>query len=155
MNIMNLSINVIDSTYPIINRMKVLMEDNKFHDWMITDVEGTIGIKVCPDCKNYIYNTKLHHNRSRFEQHMKIYKENGGKLIRELSLDTAQIPYAPQPDEKFLLMHNIIKYFKPTRYYIPYDFETLENTVNEEITERTTIDANLVPFIVSSTGKLP
>ena len=43
--------------------------------------------------------------------------------------------------------------FQPPRYYITFDFETLEDPVNEQISEHTTLDANLVPFMVSSTVK--
>ena len=150
---------IIDVEYPMVNRLKVLMSDNKYHDWLITDLEGLTGVRVCPYCGLETYNPKVQRNKKRFEHHMKICKENGGKIVRDVNLNTVQLPYAPhitkQPIYQFLLIHHLTQYFKPTLYYITYDFETLEDEVNEEITEHTTLDAHLIPFMVSSTVKLP
>ena len=135
------------------------MADDKFHDWPILDLKCLTGVRVWPYCHVETFTPKLQHNKKRFEQHMRVCKENNGNIIREVSLNSVQLPYAPhitkQQIYQFLLIHCLTKYFKPSIYYITYDFETLEDTVNEEITEHTTVDADLIPFMVSSTVKLP
>jgi hypothetical protein len=45
--------------------------------------------------------------------------------------------------------------FKPTQYYITYDFETLEEITNEEFGKGSIQNAILHPFMVSSCVKLP
>ena len=123
----------------------------------ITDAEALTGIRICPFCKSYCYNPKVDRHLSRFEEHKIECEKRGGKRIREVKLDNTQKPYAPhiqkQKIYQFLLARGLQQYFQPTRYYITFDFETLEDPVNESITDHTTLDANLVPFMVSSTVK--
>ena len=39
---------IIDPEYPMVNRLKVMMEDDTFHYYLITDVEGATGVRVSP-----------------------------------------------------------------------------------------------------------
>ena len=150
---------VVDPSYPVKSLLRIPTGDGKFHIAVITDVEGLTGLRICPHCKSYCFNPRKQKNKKRFEQHVKECEANGGKLTQEVSLPYTQQPYAPhiqkQPVFRYLLAHDQVEKFRPTQYYITYDFETLEDPINEEITQQTTLDANLKPFMVSSTVKLP
>ena len=148
---------IVNEEYEHIPLLRIPIGNNKFHIMLITDAEAMTGIRICPFCKSYCYNPRLNHNLERFEKHKEECEKNGGKIIREVKLDNVQKPYAPhiqkQKIYRFLLAHGLQDCFQPTRYYITFDFETLEDPVNEAISEHTTLDANLVPFMVSSTIK--
>ena len=149
---------IVDPSYPTKSLLRIPTGNGEFHIMTITDPEAITGIRICPYCRIHCHNTKNGH-LDRFLKHVEECKENGGKKLREVKLPNTQKPYAPhiqkQPIYAFLLAHNLQNCFKPTQYYITFDFETLEAPVNEELTEQTTLDANLVPFMVSATVKLP
>lgn len=150
---------IVDKTYSSASLLRIPAGNNKFHICYIDDPTVLTGYEICPYCKCYVFDNKLCHDRKRFEKHMKECKECNGKIIREVSLPNTQKPYAPhiqkQKIYQFLFARGMENQFKPTKYYITFDFETLEDPINEEVSEQTTIDANLVPFMVSSTVKLP
>ena len=149
---------IIDESYKYIHLLRIPTGNNTFHIDRITNIEALAGIKICPHCNSYCYDPKKNHNLSRFTKHMKECEANGGKIIREVKLDNVAKPYAPHIQKQkiyaFLLAHGLAEYYRPTQNYITFDFETLEDPVNEELTEHTTIDANLKPFMVSSVVRL-
>ena len=149
---------IVDSSCPTISMLRVPTGDGKFHIMEITDPEAITGIRICPYCKVHcirIGKDQKHYDR--FEKHVEECKERKGKLTREVELNRTQKPYAPhiqkQPLYSFLLAHGYEKYYKPTQYYITYDFETLEDAQSNQISTHTLIKANLTPFMVSSTVK--
>ena len=148
---------IVNESYDHYSFLRIPTGNNKFHIMYITDAEALTGIRICPFCKSYCYNPKVDKHLSRFEEHKIECEKRGGKRFREVKLDNTQKPYAPhiqkQKIYKFLLAHGLQQYFQPTKYYITFDFETLEDPINESITDHTTLDANLVPFMVSSTVK--
>ncbi len=68
-------------------------------------------------------------------------------------LQPLQLPYAPHitknPIYEFLFAHDLVHIFKPVKYYIDYDFETLETVYNSYVGGKTTINSHLSPFMVS------
>ena len=123
----------------------------------ITNPEAITGIKICQYCKIHCFNFRNSKHYARFNKHVEECKERGGKFIRDVELSRTQKPYAPhiqkQPIYAYLLAHGFEEYFQPTRYYITYDFETLEDVQTKQISAHTTIQAHLTPFMVSCTVK--
>ena len=148
---------LIDTSYPTISILRVPTGDGKFHCMEITNPEAITGIKICPYCKIHCFNFRQSKHYARFNKHVEECKERGGKFIRDVELSRTQKPYAPhiqkQPIYAYLLAHGFEKYFQPTRYYITYDFETLEDAQTKQISAHTTIQAHLTPFMVSCTVK--
>jgi hypothetical protein len=144
----------------IMNLLRIPLPDNKFHVMLIRDVEKLTKLRVCPHCREYVFDSKNNKtNHTWFNKHIEECKKNGGKLIKEVKLYHVQRPYAPhiqkQKIYEFLFANKLERYFKPTQYYITYDFESLENPIDEKISEKTTLNAHHIPFMVSSVVKLP
>ncbi|KAA6363548.1 MAG: hypothetical protein EZS28_040925 [Streblomastix strix] len=55
---------------------------------------------------------------------------------------------------KYLIANYLTHLFKPTRYYITYDIETLEKKVNEKYGDSSQETATLIPYAIASTVKL-
>ena len=147
---------IVDKSFPTISILRVPTQEGKFHAMEITDPEAITGIRICPYCKVQAFNIKSDH-QSRYQRHLQECKEANGKLEREVCLGRTQKPYAPhiqkQPLYAFLLANELERFFQPTRYYITYDFETLEDPRSDTVSAHTLIQANLIPFMVSSTVK--
>ncbi len=115
--------------------------------------------EICPHCNKFVHDKaydRAKNHRSRFMKHVQKCELNDGKLAREVSLQPCQKPYAPhitkQPIYEFLLAYNQPNLFRPTKAYITYDFETLEDLDKAcKAGDSTDIHAGLVPFMVSST----
>lgn len=151
---------VIDPEYPTVNILLTQSPSGKLHADRITDVETLTGYRVCPYCKEEVYSIRDDPERkhqSRFLKHCEKCKENNGRLIQDVQLNKTQQPYAPhitkQKIYQWLLAHNLQEHFRPTRYYITFDFETLETNEELQLSECATLNAYLKPFMVSSTVK--
>ncbi|KAI5516342.1 DNA/RNA polymerase superfamily, partial [Trichomonas vaginalis G3] len=152
---------MIDPEFETVNILLTQSPCGKLHADRITDVEALTGYKVCPFCKEEVYSIRddpERKNQRRFLKHCEKCKENNGRLIQDVQLQKTQQPYAPhitkQKIYQWLLAHNLQKYYKPTRYYITFDFETLETKEELQLSECATLNAYLKPFMVSSTVKL-
>jgi hypothetical protein len=84
---------------------------------------------------------RVFHNPNAFQRHI---RSCGGK-IKEKQLIVFRIediihPYSTRDQNvKYLTYTNQMKKFKPTEYYIVYDFETMEELINNK-KEDTTIE---------------
>ncbi|KAI5529585.1 hypothetical protein TVAGG3_0325310 [Trichomonas vaginalis G3] len=152
---------MIDPEFETVNILLTQSPCGKLHADRITDVEALTGYRVCPYCKEEVYSIRddpERKNQRRFLKHCEKCKENNGRLIQDVQLQKTQQPYAPhitkQKIYQWLLAHNLQKYYKPTRYYITFDFETLETKEELQLSECATLNAYLKPFMVSSTVKL-
>ncbi|KAI5527115.1 hypothetical protein TVAGG3_0289040 [Trichomonas vaginalis G3] len=148
---------IVDPKYKTINFLLTKNKDGQLHTDAITDVERLVGFRVCPYCKEEVYSLiddPDRKNQARFWKHCEKCKMNGGKLIQDVQLQPTQQPYAPhitkQKIYQFLLAYGLQDYYKPTKHYITFDFETLETTEEKSITKSTTLNAVLKPFMVSS-----
>ncbi|KAI5502408.1 hypothetical protein TVAGG3_0886340 [Trichomonas vaginalis G3] len=152
---------MIDPEFETVNILLTQSPCGKLHADRITDVEALTGYKVCSFCKEEVYSIRddpERKNQRRFLKHCEKCKENNGRLIQDVQLQNTQQPYAPhitkQKIYQWLLAHNLQEYYKPTRYYITFDFETLETKEELLLSECATLNAYLKPFMVSSTVKL-
>ncbi|KAA6388753.1 MAG: hypothetical protein EZS28_015721 [Streblomastix strix] len=89
---------------------------------------------------------------------MKKCQKNGGKIVKKVILVKFAKPFVPHilsnKTYKYLLANNLSQLFKPTRYYITYDIETLEKKVNEKFGDSSQVIATLIPYAIASTVKL-
>ncbi len=146
------------ATDGVLHVINIPMDDGTFHMVAIKDLKILNNdFLVCPHCKRKVLDKskgRYHYNANRFHKHVKKCKENGGKLVKEVNLCSVQRPYAPHIQKQriyeFLLAHGIEHLFRPTKSYITYDFETVENAVDIS-TAKTLTNAELLPFMVSST----
>ncbi|KAI5485634.1 hypothetical protein TVAGG3_0928210, partial [Trichomonas vaginalis G3] len=152
---------MIDPEFETVNILLTQSPCGKLHADRITDVEALTGYRVCPFCKEEVYSIRddpERKNQKRFLKHCEKCKENNGRLIQDVQLQKTQQPYAPhitkQKIYQWLLAHNLQEYYQPTRYYITFDFETLETKEELQLSECATLNAYLKPFMVSSTVKL-
>ena len=120
------------------------------HIMYIKNPEKLTQIHICPKCNSYIhYGSK---NFNRFDSHVKhcdgVFKKNFIPVKEAL-------PYCPHilnnPVYEYCLAYNL--QWKPEIYYITYDFETMEQSINKSISNSTTINSRLIPLSVSSCVK--
>ena len=117
-------------------------------------VERLVGIQFCPDCHQPIgkYDGNYHAQRT-LDRHRKYC--NGEFKQKTLKLDKIEKPYCPHILKNkvymYCLAHNIE--YEPIRYYITFDFETMEDKVETAISDKTIINSFLQPLSVSSTIK--
>ncbi|KAA6362323.1 MAG: hypothetical protein EZS28_042150, partial [Streblomastix strix] len=109
-------------------------EDEAAHILFISDPEALTGCRYCPICKLHgikIKDKNCHLARD-FERHVEKCKLNKGKQVL---LSSSQIPFAPHiygnQTYMYLLANEMLDKFKPTQYYITYDFETVERNINK------------------------
>ena len=98
----------------------------------------------------------------RYNEHLEICKKTNGKLIKDVHLKNVQLPYVPhiqkQKIYEFLYANGLQDYFKPTQYYMTFDFETLNYLPDEDekqMSKSTELNAHIIPFMVSTYVKLP
>ena len=122
----------------------------KNHIMYIKDTELLCGILICPKCNSYCYNKKAKSaNKFRFDIHVKNCTGKCGKTLR---LDKVAHPYCPhlwKTNYSLLLSHRESEYWKPTKYYMTFDFETMEQKMEKKITDKTCIHAKIIPLSVA------
>ncbi|KAA6362970.1 MAG: hypothetical protein EZS28_041503, partial [Streblomastix strix] len=105
-----------------------------YHVFNVTNTEGLTREKYCPHCYQQSFDPKDDHFKRDYDNHVKQCKINDGKIIKKVKLDEQPFPQCPhiQRNETYayLLANNATQQFKPTQYYITYDFETVERKVN-------------------------
>ena len=126
------------------------------HIMWIKDPESLAGVLICPKCRSYCYNKKgTMRNKAKFEEHVKNCK---GKREKKLKLDLVSHPYCPhlwKTTYAALLANKEEEYWRPTLYYMTYDFETVEEKVDQILTDQTTLNAKIQPLSVALTVYSP
>ncbi len=121
------------------------------HIMKITKPDKLTDILICHKCKSFVWRNSSR-NLTRFENHV---KHCDGKFKKEVILDREPTPYCPHilnnPIYEYCLAHNL--QWKPTRFYATYDFETMEQIINENITNTTFLNSQLIPISVASSIK--
>lgn len=114
----------------------------------ILDAEKLTNIMICPKCRSYAIRNENRHAKQRMEQHV---EKCDGKFKKNYIAEKVSFPYCPHildnPVYEYCLANNLE--FKPQQFYMTYDFETMEQIVNESITKDTTINSRLIPLSVS------
>ncbi|KAA6371266.1 MAG: hypothetical protein EZS28_033208 [Streblomastix strix] len=105
-----------------------------YHVFNVTNTDGLTRQKYCPHCYQQSFDPEDDHFQRDYQQHVSQCKINNGQIIKKVKLDEQPFPYVPhiQRNETYayLLANNATQQFKPTQYYITYDFETVERKVN-------------------------
>ncbi|WP_334089833.1 hypothetical protein, partial [Helicobacter typhlonius] len=133
-----------DKSYTTFNAL-LYSKGQILHIMYIKDAEKLTGLLVCPKCKSYV--VRGINNHKRFEQHV---NKCDGKFKKNFIVEKQSLPYCPHilsnSVYEYCLAHNL--QFKPQEYYMTYDFETMEHSINESLTKSTTINSRLVPLSV-------
>ncbi|KAA6369314.1 MAG: hypothetical protein EZS28_035159 [Streblomastix strix] len=142
---------------PEFNVLICTSENNETHAFYIQNKETLTGLKFCPFCKSRAFDPKEHHFVEQYEKHIKKCEINEGKIIKEVKLEAVQRPFCPHIMQNktyaYLLANNRENEFKPTSYYITYDFETVEKVINKDFGKSSKQISQLVPLSVASTIK--
>ncbi|KAA6365342.1 MAG: hypothetical protein EZS28_039132 [Streblomastix strix] len=105
-----------------------------YNVFYVTYIDGLTRQKYCPHCYQQSFDPKDDRYKRDYDNHVSQCKINGGQIIKKVKLDEQPFPYVPhiQRNETYayLLANNATQQFKPTHYYITYDFETVERKVN-------------------------
>ncbi|KAA6367716.1 MAG: hypothetical protein EZS28_036757, partial [Streblomastix strix] len=138
---------------------------DKFHFLYISDTQALTGLAYCPVCKLHAVkvNDKLGNWNRDLRKHIEQCKLNKGKQVM---LSGNQIPFAPHitgnKTYEYFWSRQELQNFKPTKYYITYDFETMEEQINKYFGKSVNKDNDicnsfqnsaLVPLSVASTIK--
>ncbi|KAA6328133.1 MAG: hypothetical protein EZS28_053749, partial [Streblomastix strix] len=112
----------------------LLQLKNNSHVLFVSDPEALTGYRNCPFCKQHsvpVKNKNRHALRD-FERHVAKCQQNKGKqviLLKSLS------PFAPHifgnKTYQYLMAYERLDEFKPTRYFITFDFETVPRIINQ------------------------
>ena len=116
-------------------------------------VDRLTGFIFCDKCQQIIARGDDHSSRA-LKRHR---KHCTGKVStqKRCMLDTTPQPYIPHIMKNrvyaYCLAHNIN--YQPIRYYITFDFETVEHRVESRISDKTVINSHLRPLSVASCVK--
>ncbi|KAA6399668.1 MAG: hypothetical protein EZS28_004801 [Streblomastix strix] len=128
------------------------------HIMYISDVEALTGFRYCNICHRQGFKIGDKNLQVQMRNHMKKCQKNDGKIVKKVILEKFAKPFVPHilsnKTYKYLLANNLTHLFKPTRYYITYDIETLEKKVNEKYGDISQVTATLIPYAIASTVKL-
>ena len=134
-----------DQSYTTYNAL-IYSKSQVLHIMFLKDAEKLTGLLVCPKCKSYV--VRGINNHKRFEKHV---NKCDGKFKKNYIAEKESLPYCPHilsnPVYEYCLAHNL--QFKPQQYYMTYDFETMEQVINESLTKSTIVNSRLVPLSVS------
>ena len=141
---------IADESYDKFNILLVAV-GNKSHVMWVKNVESLTGLLFCPKCKQLICRKDSAHGERTMKRH--INKCDGSPVhAKELKLDNISLPYCPHILKNlqyaYCLANNLP--YEPIKYYITYDFETMEKPLNVS-TNKTVINSQLVPISVAST----
>ncbi|KAA6404423.1 MAG: hypothetical protein EZS28_000044 [Streblomastix strix] len=129
------------------------------HIMYISEVEALTGFRYCNICHKQAFRIGDPNLQQSMRNHMKKKcQKNGGKIVKKVILEKFAKQFVPHilsnKTYKYLLANNLTHLFKPTRYYITYDIETLEKKVNEKFSDSSQVTATLIPYAIASTVKL-
>ncbi|KAA6364031.1 MAG: hypothetical protein EZS28_040442, partial [Streblomastix strix] len=128
------------------------------HIMYISDVEALSGFRYCNICHRQAFRIDDKNLQVQMRNHMKKCQKNNGKIVKKVILEKFAKPFVPHilsnKTYKYLLANNLTHLFKPTRYYITYDIETLEIKVNEKYGVSSQVTATLILYAIASTVKL-
>ncbi|KAA6388642.1 MAG: hypothetical protein EZS28_015831 [Streblomastix strix] len=128
------------------------------HIMYISDVEALTGFRYCNICHRQAFRIGDKNLQIQMRNHLKKCQKNVGKIVKKVILEKFAKPFIPHilsnKTYKYLLANNLTHLFKPTRYYITYDIETLEKKVNEKFGDSSQVIVTLIPQAIASTVKL-
>jgi hypothetical protein len=134
----------------ITDRLNILMVvvGDKAHIMNVVDVEGLTGCYVCDLCHAFFKKDK--HGDKTIKKHMDLHSKG---LIHknQMKFDNRPRAYIPHISGnkryEYCLAHHIP--YSPIRYFMTYDFETVEETMNTHRSDKTIINAHLHPITIA------
>ncbi|KAA6392380.1 MAG: hypothetical protein EZS28_012092, partial [Streblomastix strix] len=143
---------IIDKDYLNVNVLLVPMQFvDEIHAMYISDIDKVINGKLCLRNCQMIFNTKNQHYKRDLARHLKYCQ--CPETAKQVKLDHLPKPYYPHISNNKLLQKLIAigqsDLLTPTLNYITFDFETVENIINED-----NIIAQLEPLSVASAATI-
>ena len=139
-----------DKSYPTHSAL-LFSKDQIIHIMYIKNPEKLTQIHICPKCHSYTHRGNSQINR--FESHV---KHCDGVFKKNFIPNKEPLPFCPHilnnPVYEYCLAYDLE--WKPNIYYMTYDFETMEQSVNKSISDSTVINSRLIPLSVASCVKL-
>uniref|UniRef100_UPI0025A4E867 hypothetical protein n=1 Tax=Bacteroides acidifaciens TaxID=85831 RepID=UPI0025A4E867 len=139
-----------DKSYPTHSAL-LFSKDQIIHIMYIKNPEKLTQIHICPKCHSYTHRGPK--NMFRFESHV---KHCDGVFKKNFIPNKEPLPFCPHilnnPVYEYCLAYDLE--WKPNIYYMTYDFETMEQSVNKSISDSTVINSRLIPLSVASCVKL-
>ena len=144
---------LVNKEFPWFNVL-LMTHKGRTHVMYIRKLDDLTGILICPKCHSYCYSIKgTNRNRKKFKEHV---EKCTGKFEKKLRVDTLPHPYVPhlwKTNYAKLLSHKEEQYWQPMRYYMTFDFETMEEKIEKEISTSTVLNSRMIPLSVSLTVK--
>ncbi|KAA6359753.1 MAG: hypothetical protein EZS28_044720, partial [Streblomastix strix] len=123
----------------------------EIHAMFISDIDKIINGKLCPLNCQMIFNTKNQNYKRDLARRLKYCQ--GPETAKQVKLDLLPKPYYPHISNNKLLQKLVATgqqdQLTPTLNYITFDFETVENIINED-----NIIAQLEPLSVASAATI-
>ncbi|KAA6375654.1 MAG: hypothetical protein EZS28_028820 [Streblomastix strix] len=143
---------IIDKDYQTVNVLLVpLSLVNEIHAMCISDIDKVINGKLCPNNCQMIFNIKNQNYKRDLARHLKYCQRP--ETAKQVKLDNLPKPYYPYISNNKLLQKLVATgqqdQLTPTLNYITFDFETVENIINED-----NIIAQLEPLSVASAATI-
>jgi hypothetical protein len=131
----------------------LLIEDvDRCHALLVTNTEKLTGCKICPKCHNDSFNVLVKQYNYKYNIHVE--RCDGNPPAAKLRLEESK-PFTKFLDNKtyaYFMARNRLNEFKPTQYFLCFDYETFEEKkekTEESNTMGSTINAVLRPFNMS------
>ncbi|KAA6378428.1 MAG: hypothetical protein EZS28_026046 [Streblomastix strix] len=143
---------IIDKDYQTVNVLLVpLSHVDEIHAMYISDIDKVINGNLCPNNCQMIINTKNQNYKRDLARHLKYCQ--GPETAKQVKLNHLPKPYYPHISNYKLLQKLVATgqqdQLTPTLNYITFDFETIENIINED-----NIIAQLEPLSVASAATI-
>ncbi|KAA6382481.1 MAG: hypothetical protein EZS28_021992, partial [Streblomastix strix] len=144
---------IINKDYQTVNVLLVpLSLVDEIHAMNISDIDKIINGKLCPNNCQMIFNTKNQNYKRDLARHLKYCQ--GPETAKQVKLDHLPKPYYPHISNNKLLQKLIATgqqdQLTPTFNYITFDFETVEDIINDVDNEL----AQLEPLSVASAATI-
>ncbi|KAA6404234.1 MAG: hypothetical protein EZS28_000254 [Streblomastix strix] len=143
---------IVDKDYLTVNVLLVpLSFVDEIHVMFISDIDKVINGKLCPLNCQMIFNIKNQNYKRDLARHFKYCQ--GPQTSKQVKLDHLPKPYYPHISNNKLLQKLVATgqsdLLMPTLNYITFDFEIVENIINED-----NIIAQLEPLSVASAATI-
>ncbi|KAA6383461.1 MAG: hypothetical protein EZS28_021013 [Streblomastix strix] len=143
---------IIDKDYQSVNVLLIpLSLVDEIHAMHISDIDKVINGKLCPTNCQMIFNTKNWNYKLDLARHLKYCQ--GPETVKQVKLDHLPKPYYPHISNNKLLWKLVATdqsdQLTPTLNYITFDFEIVENIINED-----NVLAQLEPLSVASAATI-
>ncbi|KAA6391383.1 MAG: hypothetical protein EZS28_013093 [Streblomastix strix] len=143
---------IFDKDYLTVNVLLVPLQlIDEIHAMYISDIDKVINGKLCPNNYQMIFNTKNQNYKRDLASHLKYCQ--GPETAKQVKLDHLLKPYYPHISNNKLLQKLVATsqsdLLSPTLNYITFDFETVENIINED-----NVLAQLEPLSVASAATI-